>query len=449
MMFTKHKEKKPKQVSRGAKVKSCLINTNAGSIAFGLEWRAMLSNTPLKDELAQYRKETGAKSYIEHQNSKGYDEVLGFCSYPSSKNARIYSGASYFARVIKKENAVLLLKSDETYFMCVIRGYAPLNEYDCYGNLDFIEERIQSFIRLIGDAPYITIVDDSFDSPNSLSELLAVTNMSIFDEVIPEAMLLPSYEAPLGTILFFAGVTIVLLAGIAWNSYAQMQKQKRLEEERLKQPTPLDLYKQSRDVEYVNRNKEQVADLVDLLKAQIRQFKFNSAGWKLENINCQVNICTLKWGIHTGTYQTFVEAHDKSNVILMPPGGDLTRLDQKYPLALGKFDKAPAIDLLPKHQDWLLQIGTLFQDLKLAGLQPAIEAPRLAGSYPNGPTDFPERLMMGNWTLTGDYALLDDLRLSEGIRKFTANMTFVGLSISLAKDTTQDKFQLSGEYWVR
>jgi len=398
------------------------------NLAFGLEWRGLSGFEGEDKEIALLAKEVNAtRQVVVH----GKSVICGFHSGQMQRGMQAYSAAVLFQESVKAVDALLLQKVDGApYVLIAIRDGVPAPGMDLVGSKAALVEKARDYIQNAGERGIIVYGDSDDIFPDTQSfDIEAVS--------LPETSksLLVKPKKSMGIISLSAIAVAIVVAYMVYDNYEAGQEAKH----RPKQVDPAVAYGQS-----LENALSQVG-----LPARITASVYHRAvggvpavheGWILKKIDCAKN-CVVTLGRDGGTNRSFLLGGvDPSKVEFSGDGMSIMQtLYLKFPP--GRIDKKR----FPMDRDFLLNTGSAFQQMSMAGITSNLGTISPFGVTPGGsmPKGF-KAVYRGTWTLSGPYGLMDD-----AFKRLDGNMTLEGLTITQSGgDILGVRFKAEGYFYV-
>jgi hypothetical protein len=429
------------------------------SLVSGMFWRSVLDTTAEKSERKTYAAELGA-SLMTRVEVDG-DVCVGFLPDPRGedgkaivgKAARLpkmtYSIAALFAQMPDLPSDALLFyklsavdyeeSAEDNYFVVGVGKGLPMAGFDLHGSFEAAHQAAHDFVSITKEGVAVfSNVPEAFSNakPIELSELL--DNRS----ALKQALLAPVKQSPIFLIGIVFGLLILVAGGwFAYDQYDRAEKA-RLAEIKRKQDPNLLYAKALPDA--MTKAGVLAKTAVPILYERVRALPIMQGGWRFTKAICQgaALTCSTDWEPANGmaTYKSFQDAFPDWHVTLSPGlaaiKGTLSIETKDRPVTGLDSDK------LPDAQEFLAQVGSMFQERKNAGWIYTLADPQIYGAPPGANAAAIVRpVKSGSWRITGPAWSID------GFESFPDNMTADSLRLNI--ESGSPNITVEGKYYVR
>ena len=398
------------------------------NLAFGLVWRGLSGFEGEDKEIALLAKEVNAsRQVVVH----GKSVMCGFHSGPMQRGTQVYAAAVLFQESVKAVDALLLQAVDGApYVLIAIRDGVPVPGMDLVGSKGSLVEKARDYIQNAGERGIIVYGDSADVFPD--------THPFDIESAQPPEKTKSGLVKPkksIGIASLSAIAVAIVVAYMLYDNYETGLESKRNQ----KQVDPAVAYAQS-----LERALSQVGlpalSTARVFHSVVGQMPSTREGWTLKKIDC-AKVCIVTWGRNGGTNRTFIQSGaDLSKVEFSGDGGTvLQTVDLKFPA--GHLDKKT----FPKNRDFLLNTGSEFQLMSMAGITSNLGVTAPFGTTPGAVVPTGRKMLYrGTWSLSGPYGLMDD-----AFKRLAGNMTLEGLTITHSGgDIFGVRFKAEGYFYV-
>ena len=420
-------------------------------VVFGLQWDSLPGE---KSEASELRAKVVENDAAYHVRFAGTDSaVYGFLPKDSVASGD-GSGKGKNDKKAKRGNAyvsasVLLATHDNiepeaiwieiegrTARMAVLEGGMPSPAGDFSGSVDELDDLLQTILNDSG-LKYTYYGEGTKEFADQYTPL---TLHDLIQGGDVEQAALKASSPGFGSLLKFLGLVAVCGAGFfgysEYQKHVETQKLIQIQREQEAQ-SPKVKYEQALAAALPSTGIP-AASAADFFLGSWRKQEIEVAGWKLSSVVCLADACTYNWVIKHGDNKSLTKAlGDSLKYEYSTSGKDIKyAIPAEAPTAKIEYAK------LPKFSDFMLDTGSVAQNLALIGATVTIEPPNNFAAEGINMVGITDPIKAGGLVITTKLALLKEI-----MAKMPDNVTFKRLEIKL--DDGEPAFTLNGNYYVK
>lgn len=422
------------------------------SIAFGMLWDRIAGAKVPRSAISKAATKYSASSYVSLPLKDGKRSVGLLADTAGVEKGASRKGALSAAALLAVaypgiDNAVfgLELPGGKIAFMG-FRSGAPLIGFDRIVGSDVLNELVADFLREFDEQSAPTVVF------HGASDVFPGRTVEEFDSewftTIPKKVLatarLRRAKAP--TALVIASVLVLLAAYSGLNMYDEHQRESLKKAKPVAQ-NPQVLYEKS-VTEYLAAA-TRASLTAGAMTDKVNRLPLFHQGWRLEKASCTPETCTLSWtNSDGGTYQSFAAAQLPGVTTYQTAYKEgMTGLETTFTVN-NDAPKGFQMATLPKQDQFVLSFGTKAQQMKAAGVAITLDKGAVvaiptapAGTPPITEASLKEKVVEGNWTMTGDWTFY------QALASLPTNMTVELLEVGVSGDSIV--MSVKGKYYVK
>ena len=404
----------------------------------GLEWRLIPPTRALQRTLSLARKELKSKYVLTDM-----EDIIGLSGPVPGKWGSTYSAAIHLASRMAQGGLELYVFEvpKQQYMVIALNESRPVPGFDFLGTASDARALIDEFLaiqqgqslRFVGNTGWLegeenVAVEDIFVSPSRGARLKHLPARHVFKWLL--------------------GLAALVGLSVAGSQYwLESEREELMVSNPEVPPSPV--------MEYQLALRKALAELppagpvlLQQWQALIRSLPLMHAGWRLQDVACDVTTCTAQWVRVYGTYDDFFkqlpgQASDGQEV---QTGDDALHalVLTHHPVPKHTASAPMQAAKLPPMNQALRSLSSHLQDFSLLGqVHVEISKPTLfAGTQ--DPAKLPEAVMTGVWKIKHDAATLSHLQVPDyGVPQK------LSLQIAGSSDKPAMSYEFSGQYYVQ
>ncbi|NIF40157.1 type 4b pilus protein PilO2 [Burkholderia sp. Tr-862] len=412
-----------------------LVAVDGHHVVFGLDWVPLTGETSEKKEVQALVSDMDAAFEVRYSNDQAI--MFGFLadsevpeSLPKAARSKMLSASVLLATFPQvTPNAIWIEIEGQTARMAVLKDGLPMSSGDFCGDIGDAEERIR---QIEADSGGVT-----FTFFGNYEAVYSSTIPITLHELVSEGGVVAATLKKASK-----GVNVkqiaVLAALVGVGIYLALPNfQTKPHKTAAKQEDPNVTYQRTIAGKLASAGTPITAAAPALLGSwQIDPFQ---GGWVLSKISCQVAACIYTWTIQGGNFETLVAALGPHDYDLSLDGKTASYTVPNAPVKAAYLDRST----FSTFSQFKLRVGSLAQDLALAGVTLTLDQPTVFGADPQwNAAALHDVVRAGSVTGAGPAALL-----KETIARLPDSMSIDEIDVSTGG--ADPKFTFQGKYYVK
>lgn len=440
---------------------SYIARIGKNNVAFGMLWTLLPGIGRARSEIKQLAADHGATEYVSlpQEGTQPLIALLPEAAY--LEKGAVRSSASSAAALLSSafrgeiDNAVfgIQLSKSKAAFIGFRKGY-PLIGFDRVVSIEQVDkttgERVTSleqlekvtgeFLQEIGEMSQVAFYATAGLFPGRAVE----TVQRDWFGMVPEKkhLTIAKVRRAKSRHVMWALIALLLVGGyMGWDQYDAMQKEKALQSRKVVRHDPNEAYTKAA-TELLSKTGVPATFAAAEIIGKLNILPVLHQGWRLISASCKPGNCVLSWANEDGgTFRSFAASP--------LPGVPVFKTDYKEGLKglQTSFDyqtTAPVgvkLNEVPNEEKFLLGFGSTIQEMESAGMKLDLGKPVVIALGGMDPNAIKEKVMEGNWKLSGDWAFYSALTTLPG--------NLVIETLDLAVSDNGMAMNISGKYYVK
>ncbi|HDR9034171.1 TPA: type 4b pilus protein PilO2 [Burkholderia vietnamiensis] len=412
-----------------------LVAVDGHHVVFGLDWVPLTGETSEKKEVQALVSDMDAAFEVRYSNEQAI--MLGFLaesevpeSLPKAAKSKLLSASVLLATFPQvTPNAIWIEIDGQMARMAVLKDGLPMSSGDFCGDIGDAEERIR---QIEADSGGVT-----FTFFGNYEAVYSSTIPITLQELVSEGGVAAATLKKASKGVNFKQIAL-LAALVGVGIYLALPNfQVKPHKSAPKQEDPNVVYQRTIAEKLASAGTPITAAAPALLGSW--QIDPVQGGWFLSRISCQVSACTYTWTIQGGNFESLAAALGPHDYDFSLDGKTASYTVPNAPVKAAYLDRS-TFSTFPQFK---LRVGTLAQDLALAGVTLTFDQPTVFGAEPQwNAAALHDVVRAGSVTGAGPAALL-----KETIARLPDSMTIDEIDVSTG--SFDPKFTFQGKYYVK